>query len=209
MMNKRLHLISKFGGHTMKLKMKTNNSILLILSIISFSCLIYILFQVNTNLVEALNIDKSKFDTFDYIMGFGHIFILLFHFYAIIFIFVHFHRFKELKILKAVLLILGVISLLAIGGEKVMVDEIAREYRFGSDIGELHFLNFAYMINMAFTILLFSFILKTFRLSDFNNSRDEFVDEKIFTIAQCLGILSGVMGLVLTFNLIGNNILIK
>ncbi len=127
----------------MKSKTGTNNSILLILSFISFSCLIYILYQVNTNLAEALNIDKSKFDTLDYVIGFGHIFILLFHFYAIIIIFVHFRRYNKLRIFKVVLLILGVISLFAMGIEKVMIDEIAREYRFGSEISELHILNFA------------------------------------------------------------------
>ena len=62
---------------------------------------------------------------------------------------------------------------------------------------------------MAFTILLFFLILKTFRLADLDDSKDEFVDEKIFTIAQCLGILSGVMGLLLTFNLIEKSILIN
>ena len=44
-------------------------------------------------------------------------------------------------------------------------------------------------------------------MADLDDSKDEFVDEKIFTIAQCLGILSGVMGLILTFNLIEKNIL--
>lgn len=88
-----------------------------------------------------------------------------------------------------------------------MIDEIAKEYRFGLEIGELHILNFAYIINMTFTILLFFLILKTFRLADLNDTEDEFVDEEIFTIAQCLGILSGVIGLVLTFNLIEKNIL--
>jgi hypothetical protein len=193
----------------MKLKIKTNNIILLILSIISFTCLIYILYHVNTNIVEALNIDKSKLDTSDYIMGFGHILILLFHFYAIIFIFICFHRVKEFKILKIVLLILGVISLFAIGGEKVMVDEISREYRFGLDISELYILNSAYLINMVFTILMFLLTLKTFRLVNFNDSKDKFTDENIFIIAQCMGIFSGVMGLLFTFDLIEKKILIN
>lgn len=186
----------------MKFKMKINNIILLMLSIISFICLIYILYRINTNLVEALNIDKSNFDILDYLMVFGHLFILLFHFYAIIYIFIHFRRFTEYKLLKTILLILGVVSLFAIGGEKVMVDEIAKEYRLGWDISELYILNFEYMINMAFTILLFLFILKTFKLVYINDLKDKLVDEKIFTIAQCMGIVAGIMGLLFTFHFI-------
>jgi hypothetical protein len=95
-----------------------------------------------------------------------------------------------------------VLSLFAIGGEKVMVDEIAKEYRLGWDISELYILNIEYMINLAFTILLFFFILKTFRLVHINDSKDKFVDEVIFTIAQCMGIVAGIMGLLFTFHFI-------
>jgi len=178
----------------MKFK-KSSNLILLIFSIISFTCLIYILYQINTNLVEALNIDKSNCKTTTYLMGFGHLFILLFHFYAIIFIFIHFRRFTEYKLLKTALLIIGVISLFAMAGEKVMIDDIAKEYRLGLWENELCILNIEYMINMTFTIILFLFILRTFRLVYTNDSKGKFVEETIFTIAQCMGIVTGITGL--------------
>jgi hypothetical protein len=130
---------------------------------------------VNTNIIEALNIDKSKFTTLDYLIGLGHLLILIFHFYAIIFLFSHIRRFKELKILKIGLLILGVISLFALGGEKVLVDEIAREYQLGSDVSERYILNFAYLINMVFIITSFLFILKSFRLIETGDPTDKLV----------------------------------
>jgi hypothetical protein len=158
---------------------------------------------------EALNFDKSNFTTLDYTMGFGHIFILLFHFYAIVSILRHFHCFEEVRILKIIVLILSVISLFAIGGQKVLIDEIAREYRFGLDLSELTILNIAYLINMAFTTLMFVLILTTFKLIDVDTIEKKYIDERIFTIAQCMGILSGIMGLWLTFTLIRKNILMN
>ena len=83
-----------------------------------------------------------------------------------------------------------------------MVDEIAKEYEIGLDINELYILNFEYIINMTFTLLLFLFILKTFSLICINDLKDKFVDEEIFTIAQCMGILAGIMGLLFTFHFI-------
>jgi len=75
------------GGSDMKARINTNSTILLISGIISFFLLIYILSQVNTNLVKAIGIDKSETDILDYIIGFGHLFILIFNVYAIIFVF--------------------------------------------------------------------------------------------------------------------------
>jgi len=48
-----------------------------------------------------------------------------------------------------------------------MVDEIAGEYQFGSDIGELHILNFAYVINKVFTVPLFFSVFNILDLTDF------------------------------------------
>ena len=191
----------------MKPIIRTHILILLILSIISFSSLIYILYRVSTNFVDALNIDKSGFGISDLLFASGHVFILIFHLYAIIFIFSHFHKLKKFKILGIATLVLAVISLFFMGGEKVLFDEIAREYRLGLDVGEVNILRFAYIINLAFSILMFLLLLKTFRMSEIDDSGDTFADEKIFIIAQCMGILSGVLGLYFTFTLIGLQVL--
>lgn len=188
----------------MKLKIRINYLILFILSIVSFCCLSYILFRINTNIVEAINIYHEQLDIYDFITIIGYLFIVVFHLYAIIFIFSQFRHPGEFKWLKIILLILGIGSLFAIGVEKVMVDEIAKEYRVGiTDRGEFFILNYAYIINIIFNIMMFYFILKTYRSIDIKDSKDNFVDEKIFVIAQYLGILSGILGLYLTFTLIG------
>jgi len=184
---------------------KTNHIILLIISIASFACSIFILFQVNTNLPDSLNIDKGSLGTLDLMMGLGHLFVVFFHLYAFLFILAHFSRLKEFRTFSLVLLILGVISLFAIGVEKVMIDEVAKEYAIGVHGGEFMILNVAYGINTVFTSLIFLFVLKTSRLTDLDNKKNKSVDEKIFTIAQIMGILSGSMGLLLTFGIMWRN----
>ena len=197
------------GGSDMKARINTNSTILLISGIISFFLLIFILSQVNTNLVKATGIDKPETDLLDYIIGFGHLFILIFNVYAIIFVFSHFRQFKELRVLKIAVLILGGISLFSFGIEKVMIDEIARQYRYGMDISEINILNMAYIINLAFTLLMFFFVMKTFPILKLNTSVKKPADERIFTIAQYMGILSGAMGLMLVLYLSKSEIIEK
>ena len=188
----------------MKSKLRMNHLILFILSSISFCCLSYILFRVNTDIAEAINIHQKELDIHDFITIIGYLFIIIFHMYAIIFIFGQFRYSNEFKWLKIILLILGIGSLFAIGIEKVMVDEIAKEYRIGIiDQGEFSILNYAYTINFIFNIMMFYFILKTYRSIDIKDAKDNFVDEKIFVLAQYLGILAGILGIYQTFTLIG------
>ncbi|MEJ2629407.1 MAG: hypothetical protein P8078_12750, partial [bacterium] len=137
-----------------------------------------------------------------YLIGFAYLCILGFHLYAFMYIFAHFRCFKEFKLLKIVLLVLGVISLFAQGGEKVMVDEIAREYRYGFGINELYILNSFLIINMIFSISIFVLLLKTFKLIELDETKVKSIDEKIFVIAQCMGIIAGFMGLFFTFHFI-------
>jgi hypothetical protein len=100
---------------------------------------------------------------------------------------------------------MAIISLFAIGVEKVMIDEVAKEYSLGVHGGEFMILNFAYVINALFTSLIFLFVLRTSRLTDLDNKKNKSVDERIFTIAQCMGILSGILGLLLTFGIMWRN----
>jgi len=69
----------------MKSNLKINPNILLVMTIGSFLVLIYILYQINLNLVDAINICKSDFDVYDYFLGIGHIFDsdLIFRWYSL------------------------------------------------------------------------------------------------------------------------------
>ena len=190
----------------MRFSIKTNTYILLLLSLIALVCLVYIFYQVNQDLVEALNIYRLDLETDDYILGSAHIFILLYHIYAFIYLFSHFHHFKELKVIRTTALIIGIFSLFVIAGEKVMIDEIAREYRLGADISELYLLDLGYSLNAVFSLVMGLLLVKTLTLSQENSGKKILQDEKIFIVAQIMGIVSGIMGLFLTFALIGQKI---
>lgn len=190
----------------MKFTLKTHTRLLTILSILTFSCLLYILYQVNTNLAEALNIDHANFTLRDYAMGFGYLCLVVFHVSAIIYIFGHVHRVQTRNVFKIGITILSIVSLFALGAQKVLIDDIARQARLGLQVHEVAILNGAYLINIAFTMVMFLLLLHTFRVVEGEHAHHPSGDEIIFTIAQCMGIVSGLMGVWLTFNLIGKRI---
>ncbi|MBN1388323.1 MAG: hypothetical protein JW965_07745 [Bacteroidales bacterium] len=103
---------------------------------------------------------------------------------------------------RIILLVAGVISLFSVGVEKIMVDEIAKEYRHGLGINELYILNLAYIINMVFSIFIFIFLLRTIRLINLENTTTVPVDENLFIIGQSLGIISGIVGIWFTLHMI-------
>ncbi|MBN1184009.1 MAG: hypothetical protein JXB49_17075 [Bacteroidales bacterium] len=184
----------------MKSQMKVNTNILLIFSIIAVVCLFYILLQVNTNLVDAINIYQTEYKAIHYIIGLSYFFILIFHLWTIVYIFVHFRHFEELKTFKIILLIIGVVSLFSLGGEKVMIDEIAKQYRAGLSITELKILNGFHFFNAVYILGIFLFLLKTYKLISYQDVRSTPIDERMFIIAQFLGIISGIMGLLFVFH---------
>lgn len=83
-----------------------------------------------------------------------------------------------------------------------MVDEIAREYRNGIEINEGYILNLFLILNMIFSIGIFVLLLKTFKLVEIDKTKVKSIDEKIFVIAQVMGIIAGFMGLLFTFHFI-------
>ena len=74
------------------------------------------------------------------------------------------------------------------------------------DISEVNILSLAYILNIVFSALIFFLILKTFPLFKNQNSEAESAEETTFTIAQYIGILSGIMGLLMIFTLINKEI---
>ena len=100
------------------------------------------MYEINHNLLHVL------FGETGYIVGVGYLFIVSFHVSAFIFIFMHFHVVKTFGGLRIVLLSLGIISLIAVGVEKVMYDEVAREYYLEFPMpDETYFIYFGLFIN--------------------------------------------------------------
>ena len=174
-------------------KHNTFSLITLILGIVSLLWLFYDLYEINHNIEKALDVNESG-----YIIGIGYIFILLFHVFAIIYVLQQFRSYKVIHWIRIIVMIFGVFSLFAIAGEKVMYDEIIREVTFGGAGGEIFILCCAIVLNILFTFTILVLIIKTFAVM----FRDiENMDEIIFTVAQYMGIVSGVVGLLLTLSL--------
>ena len=186
----------------MKNNLKTHTSILLYGSIISILGAAFILFQINSDITAALNVFQTQFDARHYFMALSHIFVFIFHLYAIVFIFVHLRLFSEYKPIAVILMISAVISLFSMGIEKIMIDEIAREYRHGLGINELGILNFAYLINLAFFMTMFVFLLRTRKAVKSESITNAAIDEEFFIIGHFLGLVSGISGLVFTLHMI-------
>lgn len=182
----------------MKSKTKINTMALMVYTILSFAGLALILFMVNTDLVRAINVPKETLDSVQYLIGISHLVVLIFHPLVILYIFSHYRRFKEMGIFKMILLVVAVLSLFSMGVEKVMTDEIARQYRNGMSINEIHILNSAYIFNVALCLLTLVFLLRTLKLIALSDSGTDHVDDGIFISSLCLGMVAGIAGIYLT-----------
>ena len=175
----------------------------LALGVISFAWLIYDLWQVNRNLAQVFSFEPDG-----YAIGIGYLFILLFHGASLFVILLHSFLAKELKTLKITAFTLGILSFFAIGGEKVMFDEIAHEITLGwqAAAGEFMILNWCFMCNMLFTAVMGVFLFRALRLKSPTAVTPAEKEEIIFTIAQYLGIVSGILGILITYSLVQNQV---
>ena len=188
----------------MKRIIKTSGKITLVLGIVSLLWLIADLYLIKTDIVKVFDINQTG-----YIVALGYIFILMFHFSAFILIILHYRAVRELIVLKTVSLILGTISFFAIGAQKVLYDEIGKEYKFfgwEEIMGEVYALYFSFILNIIFTVCMIFFTIRTLQISGKTEIKVERKDDSIFTVAQYLGIISGAMGVLLTLSLINHQI---
>jgi hypothetical protein len=88
------------------------------------------------------------------------------------------------------------------GVEKVMIDEIAREYRHGLGVNELGILNLAYSMNIVFIIIMLVYLLRTIKTINLQSVKNVVIDEDLFIIGHSIGVLSGITGLLFTLHMI-------
>ncbi len=133
-----------------------------IFGVISLVWIFYDMYQIKTNLSFVIQFDKVGI-----IMGVGYLFIIFFHILSFIFIAIHFRFKKQFDPLRNSILILGIISFLAFGIEKVMVDEVGREYflEWPAAPGEVMFLYLCLGIHALFVVMVLFFISKFLMIS--------------------------------------------
>jgi len=170
----------------------------LILGIISLIWILYDLFLISADLQGVL------FGSRGTAVGIGYIVILLLHGMAFLLILLLFSRFRGYGVLKAISIAAVVNSLLMLAVQKVMYDEVGREIKFGSDAGEIVFVNLGLVINASFCFLVIGLAVFAFRKPHAGTDLDK--GGPIFTLAQFMGIVSGLLGLFLTFSLVGRQV---
>jgi hypothetical protein len=171
--------------------------ITLVLGLATFLWLVFHIYEVRTDLPGLLRFDLS--DPSAYLAGAGYLVMLLFHGAAFILLFAQARvrtRFGGWPILG---LTAGLFSLFAIAAEKVLYDEIGRELAIEGPVpGEVSLLYVCLAVNMLFSVAMivaaFLFALRAPSPEGPLSSKDE----RVFTLAQVLGIVSGLMGLLLT-----------
>ena len=79
------------------------------------------------------------------------------------------------------IILLSIVSLFALGAQKVLIDDIARQSRLGLDVPEIAVLNVTYLLNIALTIVMFLLFVHSFRMGDAVKASHTSGDETIFT----------------------------
>jgi len=100
--------------------------------------------------------DQIIVEPWEYAVLFGFLLILLFNILSIVWVLRHMSLRRAAATLDIISLILGVLCIILMLGEKVMVDEIAREYRLGWEtIGEWIILYGFLFVQLFYNILIF------------------------------------------------------
>ena len=136
-----------------------NKYLHLITAILGFICLLWIIydiFSIYTNLKSVIFLGTAGL-----YMALGYLFILVFHFLVLIVYFIHLRKSLNFQA-KVVIPAFLFISFLFLVIQKVMFDEVAREYYIEYPMpGETHFIVVGLLINGIF-IFYSMFIIYTY-----------------------------------------------
>jgi hypothetical protein len=190
------------GDITMKKNLATHGLITLVLGLITFLWLLFHLHEIRADLPGVLRFDLSHYS--NYITGAGYLIMLLFHIAAFIFMFKEARFTKRIGGWQVLALVLGVSSLFAIAVEKVMYDEIAHELFVEYPVpNEIVFLYACLAVNVIFSIAMMALTYRALLRAPSPTHAPAPKDERVFILAQVMGIVSGITGLFLTIALSG------
>jgi hypothetical protein len=188
------------GVPAMNRKFSAIGFITLALGLATFLWLLYHVYEVRADLPGVLNFDVSDYR--GYITGLGYLIMLFFHAAAFVFLFLHSRFIKRYTFRSVAAFVLGILSLFAIAVEKVMYDEIAREMTVEYPVpGEVFFLYLCFGVNALFCLVMVGAVYRALAENPSSGGVSPSKDVRLFTLAQVMGIVSGVMGMMLTFSL--------
>ena len=173
----------------------------LILGLVTFLWLLFLVYVIRTDLAGVIRFDASNLS--DYLVGAGYLAMLLFHAAALLFIFGRARLAKRLGGWPVLGLVSAVVSLAAIAAEKVLYDEIGREMTIEYPVPtEVSLLYGALAVNLLFAAAMMAAAFRGLARDGAADGEAGTKDERVFALAQAMGVVSGAMGLGLAVLLI-------
>ncbi len=171
-----------------------------VLAILSLCWLVFDIVVLTVNYGELL-----LYGYWSIVASTGYLVILAFHIAAFSLLVMHFRKVDGNSVLRAGAFAAGILSLLALCTEKVFYDEIARDFAAGFAVH----MEFAILIamlafNAVFSVYMIFFVYRIFRTE--SAFAVEVKDEKVFLLAQYMGVVCGLSGLYMTLSLIGRQV---
>lgn len=125
-----------------------NKFLPMIVFLLGFVCLIWIIYDIISIYSDLGSV--IHFGTAGLFVGIGYILIIIFHGLVLLIYLLYFWHHKNISI-RGGLLFLLIVSFLALIIEKVMYDEVGREYMIEFPLpGETHFIIFGLLLNILF-----------------------------------------------------------
>lgn len=141
----------------------TSRLSLLTLGVVATCCLVFNMLATPLHRVEVF-LNQDTTDWVEIIILFGFVLVILFTVSSFTWLSYQVRRQKEFTTLDTIALVLGAVCILLLVGEKVMIDEIAREYRLDWEVlGEWIILYLFLFTQLSYNGLMLFRISRTLR----------------------------------------------
>jgi hypothetical protein len=186
----------------MEKRLKISSIISFILAFISGGWLIFNFVMYELIRPRIINLESlGNLEQLGNFIWIGYWVFILYHLSAFLTYVFHLQWFRNINAFNIILLFAGIISFLVIFGNWAILGDIGKEYKEGWDTSSEWIILYIFLIiNAIFYILMFIFLFSTFRLLKLRaDIKPVKKDEMVFTVAQYVGVVCGLMGLLWVF----------
>jgi hypothetical protein len=174
----------------------------LLLGVISLLWLVYDYFLYKQLKPVMLSFDElGRLEKLAEFVWLSYLFLFMVHIIAGVTLLLHLRYFKVIRPINIIMVLLGIASFLAVFSDWAMMGDISKEYEVGWDTsGEWPILYILLAIHAVFILLLTGIsavILRKLNVEDKAEMPMQ-KDEMVFTAAQYVGLICGIIGLVWT-----------
>jgi hypothetical protein len=174
----------------------------LLLGLISLLWLVYDYFLYKQLKPVMLSFDElGNLEQLAEFVWLSYLFMFMVHIIAGITLLLHLRYFRVFRLINVVIVIFGITSFLGVFSDWAILGDISKEYLAGLDTsGEWPILYILLGIHAVFLLLLTGTFAGVFRRLK-KNDKEELAmqkDEMVFTAAQYVGLICGIIGLVWT-----------